>query len=371
MQQTRPNLFRVPRDERLLIWLLGVIALLFLGWTLRAMAGVAVPVVFAVLATLFVAPLDMALKRFLPARLAWVAHLLAILTLFGGLVLFIGAIIFAAQQVLATMPNLADRVSDVMSGDAGAAEAAGLRGELRQIWNETGSMLGGWAVDTVTGFAQTTVTLTGVFTTSVFLILFTAFMALAEMGDWRGKMQTIWSSPSQAAWLDSLATVSQRLRQFLLLRSLVGVLQAALYIAWLAVFGVDLLLVWGILTFLLTYIPTLGSIIAGTLPVLYALTVFDPWTVLAIAAGLFVIEQVVGNYVDPVLLGQRLVLSPMVILVALLFWGWYWGIAGAFLATPIMLTLLILFNHVPALRPVALLLSNQCTAEDLDTALSR
>lgn len=375
MEESRSDQFRMPGRERLALWLLGLVAVMLLGWSLRAMAAVAVPIVFAILATVFIAPFDLAIKRRLPDKVNWLAHVASVLTLFGVLLMFIGAIVFAGQQVLSTVPDLSDQVSSLMSdgddtsGAGTATDTGGLTGEIRQIWSETGLSLGSWAIERVTAMAETAVTMTGAFTTSIFLILFIVFMALSEIGDWRAKMRENWSSPTQRAIVDSFSTVSKRLRQFLVIRTLVGLLQAALYVGWLAIFGLDLLLVWGTLTFLLTYIPTLGSIIAGTLPVLYALFVLDPLTVLGIAAGLFVIEQIVGNYIDPMLLGQKLVLSPLVILVALLFWGWYWGIAGAFLATPIMLSLLIVFNHVPPLRPLALLLSNQRTADDLDEAL--
>ena len=90
-----------------------------------------------------------------------------------------------------------------------------------------------------------------------------------------------------------------------------------------------------------------------------------------IAAGFFASEQAIGNFVDPRLLGRQIVLSPLVILVALMFWAWLWGAAGAFLATPIMLSLLVAFNHIAALRPIALVMSNQPTPDDLDRALNQ
>lgn len=381
MHQDSKARFRVPDARTLGLALLGLVAVLMLGWTLRAMAAVAVPMVFAILATLLVAPLDLRLARMLPDKLVWLAHLASVLTLLGLLMLLLGALGFAAQQVLQTMPNLSDEVAAVWSASgengakavqAGASSDTGAPfvDELRRVWQGTGGMLSGWLIDKATALAQATVTMTGTFATSALLILFIAFMALNETGQWRGKLAAAWSRPGQEAWIDSLTLVSQRLRQFLVIRSAVGVLQGLLYVGWLALFGIDLLFVWGMLTFVLTYIPTLGSVIAGTLPVLYALITTDPWTALAVAAGIFVIEQVVGNYVDPMLLGRRLVISPLVILVSLLFWGWYWGVAGAFLATPITLSLLIVFNHFPPLRPVALLLSNQTEAQALDEALS-
>jgi AI-2 transport protein TqsA len=89
-----------------------------------------------------------------------------------------------------------------------------------------------------------------------------------------------------------------------------------------------------------------------------------------VGAGLIVIEQVIGNWVDPRMQGNQVALSPLVILIAVVFWGWLWGVAGAFLGTPMTLAIMIVSNAIPPLRPVALLLSNQKRPEDLDAVLS-
>src|SRR5690606_3089301 len=91
-----------------------------------------------------------------------------------------------------------------------------------------------------------------------------------------------------------------------------------LYAGWLAIFGTPLLLVWGILALLLNFIPTIGSLIAGILPVLFVFAQQDLQTAILVAAGLLVIEQVMGNYIDPKVTGRQLSLSPLVVLVSLL-----------------------------------------------------
>lgn len=374
MTESPPYRFRTPDRSRLAVWLIVALLVIGAGWTLRIMAPVVIPVIFACLAVLAVSPLDLRMRRLLPEALAWVAHLFSVLLILLVILAFIATIGYAAQQVLAEMPRLSERVSSFWSDSRAGASGNGTEGfaaSLKRIWSEAGGSLTNWAIDGATTIARASVALTGAFLTSTLLILFIAFMALSELGDWRTKFSSLWSPKSQSAWIEGLQGLSLRLRQFLLIRTVVGLLQAALYVAWLALFGVDLLLVWGVLTFVLTYIPTLGSVIAGTLPIVFALMTHDPLTVLGIAAGILVIEQVVGNYVDPVLLGQRLVISPLVILISLLFWGWYWGVAGAFLATPLTLTFLVLCNRIPPLRPVALLLSNQPSEDALDTALRR
>ena len=122
----------------------------------------------------------------------------------------------------------------------------------------------------------------------------------------------------------------------------------------------------GLLALLLNFIPTVGSLIAGIFPVLFAFAQKDPGTALLVGGGLLVIEQVMGNFVDPKLLGERLSVSPLVILVSLLVWSWIWGIAGALIAVPMTVLLTVTFAQVPALRPVALFLSNERDLEGLE-----
>jgi AI-2 transport protein TqsA len=160
--------------------------------------------------------------------------------------------------------------------------------------------------------------------------------------------------------------IADRLRRYLLARTILGVITAALNVAWLWIFGVDLLVVWALLAFLLNYIPTLGSLIAGLLSVAYAFVQKDFGTALAVDTGIFVIEQVMGNYVDPRVQGRQVSLSSVVVLITLLVWGWIWGIAGAILAVPITVAGMIICAHVRPLRPFALMLSNARDMEGLD-----
>ncbi len=353
------------------LWLIGLVFIILLGAALRAMAVVAIPVVLALLVVLVVAPLHRSLKNNLPGWLEWLAQVVVMALLLGVIAAFLGALIFAAQRLLEAMPGVSDGLSQLMAQGQGEEGADGvIAGEpVRAIWHDLSETFGGWLVDQATIVAESIVSMTSVFVTGIVIVFFIVLLSLAEIGVWRSKVPTLWSDDGQTAWRDSIETVTSRLRRFLIVRTLVGLLQAALYVGWLWFFNIDLLVVWAVLTFVLTYIPNLGSIIAGSLPVLYALVTKDPFTALGVAAGLLVIEQVVGNYLDPRLLGRQIVLSPVVILVGLMFWGWLWGVAGAFLSTPIMLSLLVAFNHFAPLRPIALILSNQCTHDDLDEAL--
>src|SRR3546814_10728045 len=111
-----------------------------------------------------------------------------------------------------------------------------------------------------------------------------------------GRAKLVGLSHEEAArWEEAVEEAAIRIRRFLWTRLLLGAATALLYTAYLWIFGIDLLFTWALLALLLNFIPTIGSIIAGLLPALYALATKDPGTALAVAGGLLVIEQIMRS----------------------------------------------------------------------------
>lgn len=111
--------------------------------------------------------------------------------------------------------------------------------------------------------------------------------------------------------------------------------------SWLTILGVDFAMLWGLTAFLLNYIPTLGSIVAAVPPALLALLQFGPSTALLVLVGYFAMNMFFGNFVEPHLMGRHLKISPLVVLLSVLVWGWIWGVAGALMAVPMTMVLKI------------------------------
>ena len=364
--------------------LLALIGLVLAFWALRALAPVAIAVVFAVFLAFVLRPVDRRVAEALPRRLAWLGRAAVMAVLLAVLALFIGGLVYAAQRVMGAMPAITDTLDRVLPAGMleqdgsdgaetdGAAEATDGGGvfDLPGSLELAGGAFGGWVTDVAMNLAQTVANMTGTFVAFVVLVLFLVLLALGEADTWTSKIETLSRRHDRTKWHEAAALIATRLRRFLLIRAAMGVLSAVLYVGWLWIFGIDLLFVWAILTFILTFIPNIGSVISGLLPVLYAFLTADLGTAFAVGAGIFAIEQIIGNFIDPKLQGRQIVLSPLVILVAILFWSWLWGIAGAFLAVPMTSTILVVCAYVPALRPVALLLSNQRNEEELDEALA-
>jgi predicted PurR-regulated permease PerM len=123
-------------------------------------------------------------------------------------------------------------------------------------------------------------------------------------------------------------------------------------------FGVKFAALWGLLIFMLNFIPTVGSIFAVIISLVVVLVQFGSLSyLLSIGVLLTVIQLLIGNVLDPRLMGRSLNLSPIVLLLALGFWGAIWGVLGMFLCVPFMVIMNIVLSHFPQTRNIAILLS--------------
>lgn len=343
------------------LWLLGGLFALALAWTLRAAASVTLPIAVALVVALCVLPVSRWVQARVPRRFGWLGQVAAMLLVVAVLALFVGGLTLAAREIAGVLPRFAERARQ-------ALESASLPGFLGSPEQLTGGMenalryVGSFATSVLKGATATAAGLV--------LVFFLVLLMLAEAPTWHAKLASLSGRGREREWQDAIEAIGQRFRRYFLTRLVLGAATGLLYAGWLSLFGVDLLIVWGLLAFLLNFVPTVGSLVAGGLAVIYVFVTRDPGTAAMAAGGILVIEQVMGNFVDPKLLGRRLAISPLVILVSLLVWSWIWGAVGALVAVPMTVLLIILFAHVPRLRPVALLLSDEPDMRGLDAHTS-
>lgn len=206
---------------------------------------------------------------------------------------------------------------------AGAAEggaAAGLR--LNPAW--------------VLEFAGELFNGLGAVLTDAFLILLAVVFILLEASSFSGKLSAIAGGASRArAGFDAFAAT---LRRYLAIKSLMSLGTGTAVGAWLWLLGVDYPVLWGLLAFLLNYVPTIGSVIAAVPAVLLAFVQLGPGAALWSAAGYLFVNVLFGNVVEPRFMGRGLGLSPLVVFLSLVFWGWVLGPVGMFLSVPLTIT---------------------------------
>jgi len=131
----------------------------------------------------------------------------------------------------------------------------------------------------------------------------------------------------------------------------------------LAIIGVDFPLLWGFLAFLLNYIPNIGSIIAAIPVVLLALVQLGVTSAIEVAVVFLIVNGVIGNIVEPKLMGKNLGLSSLIVFVSLIFWGWILGTVGMLLAVPLTMTIKIIFDSMDETKNIGLLMGDDSSLE--------
>ncbi|MFC2163491.1 AI-2E family transporter [Acidobacteriota bacterium] len=196
------------------------------------------------------------------------------------------------------------------------------------------------------------------FMANLFLIFIFLVFMLAGRGSIRQKIEGAFAEDKSNRLMDIVENIDSQVQRYLAIKTAVsfftGVFAAVVLLLW----GLDFAIVFGFLTFMLNYIPNIGSFIATIFPVTIAIFQYDTiWPAVWICIILILLQQVMGNFVEPKLMGQGLGLSPLVVLFSLFFWGWLWGIPGMIMAIPITAIIRIVFSNIPEFKFVAALMS--------------
>jgi AI-2 transport protein TqsA len=192
------------------------------------------------------------------------------------------------------------------------------------------------------------------FMSMAFLVVLITLFLLAEASGMPRKLRAL---PGQAdADLNRYSRIMNEVQRYLAIKTLTSLSTGILIGVWALVIGLDFPLFWGLTAFLLNYIPTIGSLVAAVPAVLLALVQLGPGGAILTASGYLAVNTVIGSLLEPAVMGRGLGLSPFVVLMSLLFWGWVWGPIGMLLSLPLTMVLKILLEHSRELSWIAVLL---------------
>ncbi|MGR1582833.1 AI-2E family transporter [Thalassobius sp. S69A] len=281
----------------------------------------------------------------------FLASITALLLISAALLTLTSIILSQVNTVLATTVSYAESAPSAI-----AAMFAWMGEDVQTaVFNSVSSI-------EVTGYLRTAAGQAGnLMSATVLVILFVGFL-FAERIWFATKLENFFGGDTAQARQVSriMSTIIHRVNYYLLVKTGVSAVTGAMVFVVAQVFELDLAGPLGILAFVLNYIPNVGSIVAT---ILVALVTFvqtsDPGSTLAVFIVVTLIQFVNGSVIDPTLMGRALRLSSFGIIISLAFWGAVWGIPGMFLSVPIMVAMLIVCSEVPALRPIAILLSRQ------------
>ena len=340
-----------PARSRAVTWLMACIAVLLVIFALRLGRGWFVPMAIAWLAALvMIAIFDRISRVTLLGRPlpGWSVHLVGLLGI-SVLAFALAQVVMSQAEAFAqAIPAYASRIADLQLR---LEEVIGPESTER-IWDIVASLHPTAALSAaLNGVGAAAGTL-------VLILLYVAFM-LVDGGSFARKIAALGKTPAQRLQITTaLSAIRGGVQQYMLVKTLISGGTAVVIYGILRLIGVDFALTWAALSFLLNFIPNIGSIIATALPVVWAAIQFPsfgpPILTLATVGS---VQFAFGNILDPMLSGRHLNLGPLVIILSLSFWSMLWGLSGAFLAVPITVVLAIVSLHVPPLRPLAVLLS--------------
>ncbi|HVI98828.1 MAG TPA: AI-2E family transporter [Sphingomonas sp.] len=307
--------------------LLAVIALVLVLAGLKASYAVSMPALFALVIVLGAWPLRALLARRLPGWLASTLTMLALVVLLAG---FGWAMIVAGRQ---TVEVLADEWPALQQRAAALSHDLGL-----PMPRLDGAVLSNHVAGIATSVASSVY---GIITYIGFIGILVVF-GLPEVPHLRDRLSSIVGRGIRRELIETAAETSHQVRAYFAVTLFTSVLTGlgAAAIAWAT--GLDLALVWGLLNFVLNFVPVIGNIVGIIPPTLYAILQFDGWTMpIVIFVAYVALQLVISNVLYPLLQGRQLAISPLAIVLAMAFWSWMWGIAGALLAVPLTAAIII------------------------------
>ena len=323
-------------------------AFMFVIAGLQYAAVILLPLVFSVFLAIMASPLVVVLRR------ARIPGPLAILMVVG--VIF-GILAGASTLVISTLKSFAMALPQY---------EAPMQQLVADAVEQLRSM--GWAPDdidvaeyfnprSVMGMVGQTVNLVIGSLARVIIVTITMSFIMLEAAEIGAKLRVAFGDKAtDTAVASALGQAGAQIQRYLFIKTLVSFGTGLLAFAWTSILGLDFPLLWGLLAFLLNYIPSIGSFIAAGPPVILALLALGPGGALAVALGYAVINILLGNVIEPRLLGQSLGMSPLVVFLSLLFWGWVWGPVGMLFSVPMTVITKILLDNYEDTRWLAVLL---------------
>lgn len=327
---------------------LVILAVIAGGATLYWLSGILTPLALAVFLAImidgFARVLNHRLKA-LPQRAALPVAVILSILLFGGTSYFIAvnATGFATQLI-----EYGPKLNEVIAKLAGLVHL--------KVAPTTDTLL--HQLDPAKYLGQLARALQSFASTALFVLVYLGFLLVSRHGFERKIVGLFPNREERQEAVTAFLRIRNGVEQYLWVQTITGLMIAvASWIAMVAV-GLNDALFWAFLIFLAVYIPLVGGVFAGVAPPLFALVQFESfWPAIILFIALQLIGMIVGNVIYPRMQGRSLNIDPVAVLLALAFWGAIWGLAGAFLSTPLTVMIMIITAQFEGSRWIAVLLS--------------
>jgi len=322
---------------------------------LKAASSIVVPILLAMfLAIVLAAPLNWLVQR--GVRTIWAIVAIAVVIILAALliVMIIGS---SMQEFYGQLDHLQRQLSERTDELQGRMDDWGV-----EPWDEEGA--GPASPMTVMSFTKVIVNELANLLKNSFIVVVAVVFLLLESSQLPKKLGTV-LPPGAGPSFDHIETILANVRRYLAIKTFTSFITGVLVVVLVATFaGWRYALLWGLIAFLFNYVPFIGSIIAAIPPVLLAIIAGDLGAALALGIGYLVINTFVSNVIEPVFMGQGLGLSPLVVFLSLLFWGWVLGPVGMLLSAPLTMAVKIVLAEYEDTQSIAILMSAKPPAEE-------
>jgi predicted PurR-regulated permease PerM len=325
--------------------MLGLAAFVVVIAGMRSAQEIIVPFLLAVFIAVISAPAFLWLQRYkVPTLLALLLVVLAIVVFGVGIAALLGT---SLDEFSKALPSYQERLTGQVVVLVAWLQKLGLEVSDQALLNylDPGSAM---------RLASNILKSLGGVLTNAFLIILTVIFILLEVSTFSGKLRHAQGSPESS--LAHFHSMLENIKRYMGIKALTSALTGLLITVGLAIVGVDFAVLWGFLAFLLNFIPNIGSFIAAVPAVLLALLQLGTGSAIVVAIIFAVVNVSIGSVFEPRLMGSRLGLSPLVVFISLVFWGWVLGPVGMFLSVPLTISVQIVLDSSADSRWLAVLL---------------
>jgi predicted PurR-regulated permease PerM len=339
---------------RAIFSLIVFICCVLAGAVLKIASSVILPFTIAVLLAFVMYPLIKLLDKLHCLR--FFSVLIVVFIMIALLCVFGMALYTTGRMIAAQYPKYENRFTEIYIWIARFFEFS--YDEGLSLWGNLWEQLGirTWVRNFTLSFSTIFINF---MTNAVLVVIFVAFL-LAEASYFKEKLEIAFEGQSQRINRIGHDLMSQ-VSRYLTAKFLISLANGAIFAVAFYLVGLEFAIVWGVIQFILNFIPNLGSIVAGILISLFALVQFwpAPGPVIIVIIIVLAVNMILGNIMDPKIIGDHVGISPLIVMVSLLIWGWIWGFAGMLLAVPMVVIIKIICENIPFLEPVSILIGSR------------
>jgi predicted PurR-regulated permease PerM len=311
---------------------------------IKAASVIVVPFLLALFIAIILSPLFLWLKAKGVPQIA--ALLLVIVLLFGAIATLMLLIGTSVQDFSKNVPLYEAKLRDDLQHFLEVLHAKGFNVPKEDIMEL-------FAADKVMAYIAKTLKSLGSLLTNSFMIIVTVAFLLLEISSFGKKLAS-----TNIKSLENIIDVSASIKRFIMLKSLTSAATGIVIAVALQMLEIHYAVLWGVVAFLLNFIPNIGSVIAAVPAVLMALIQYDLSTA-AVTAGIYLAVNItIGSILEPRIMGRGLGISPLIVFLSLIFWGWLLGPVGMLLSVPLTIMVKIVLDNNEETKWMATLLGS-------------